>query len=75
MEGYQRSSSTYMRNDCEDEVRARIGNLILAKEVYNKLKTAYEGKTVTIIYALLHCRTNAYGDRKSTIEEHTIAYG
>jgi hypothetical protein len=31
-----------MRKNCEDEVRARIGNLTLAKVAYNKLKKAYE---------------------------------
>jgi hypothetical protein len=34
-----------IRKNCEDEVRARIGNLTLAKEAYNELKKAYEVKT------------------------------
>jgi hypothetical protein len=34
-----------MRKNCEDKVRACIGNLMLAKEAYNELKKAYEGKS------------------------------
>jgi hypothetical protein len=63
-----------MRKNCEDEARACIGNLTLAKEAYNELKKAYEGKTATEFYALLDSLTLVYDDRKSTIEKHITAY-
>jgi hypothetical protein len=74
MEGCQRSNSTYMKKNCEDKVRARIGNLTLAKEAYNELKKAYQGKPTTEFYVLLDSLTLVYDDRKSTIEEHITAY-
>jgi hypothetical protein len=36
-----------IRKNCEDEVRARIGNLTNAKEAYDELKRAYERITAT----------------------------
>jgi len=52
-------------------VRSRIGTFELAKEVFEELQRAYEGKTATEFYSLLDSITNIpYGNRKSTIEEH-----
>lgn len=42
-----------IRKNCEDDVKARIGNLTSAKDAYAELKKAYEGKTATELYALL----------------------
>jgi hypothetical protein len=67
-----------MRKNCEDEVRARIGNLTLAKEEYNELKKACEGKTATEFYALLDSLTLVYDDRKGlskNILQPTDGYG
>jgi len=62
---------TILKN-CEDNVRSRIGTFELAKEVFEELQKAYEGKTATEFYSLLDSITNIpYGNRKSTIEEHT----
>jgi hypothetical protein len=46
-----------MRKNCEDDVKARIGNLASAKDAYGELKKAYEGKTATEFYALLDSLT------------------
>ena len=63
-----------MRKSCEDEIRARIGNLTSANEAYAELRKAYEGKTATEFYALRDSLTLSYDDRKCTIEEHITAY-
>jgi len=47
----------------------------LAKDAYDELKKAYEGKTATEFYALLDSLTNiTFDDRKATIEEHITHY-
>jgi hypothetical protein len=64
-----------MRKNCEDDVKARIGNLTSAKDAYAELKKAYEGKTATEFYALLDSLTSiSFDDRKSSIEEHVTNY-
>jgi hypothetical protein len=63
-----------LRKNCEDDVRARIGNLTIAKDAYDELKKAYEGKSDTEFHTLLNSLTSiSYDDRKNSIEEH-IAY-
>jgi len=65
---------TILKN-CEDNVRSRIGTYELAKDAYDELKKAYEGKTATEFYALLDSLTNiAFDDRKATIEKHITHY-
>jgi len=65
---------TILKN-CEDNVRSRIGTFELAKEAYDELKKAYEGKTATEFYALLDSLTNIlFDDRKTTIDEHITHY-
>jgi transposase InsO family protein len=65
-----------IRKNCEDEVRARIGNLTNAKEAYEELKRAYEGRTTTEFYALLDSLTTSlvFDDRKTTVTEHITYY-
>ena len=61
---------TILKN-CEDNVRSRVGTCELAKEAFDELKKAYEGKTATEFYALLDSITNIpFNDRKTTTEEH-----
>jgi len=65
---------TILKN-CEDNVHSRIGTYELAKEAYDELRKAFEGKTVTEFYALLDSITNIpFDDRKTTIEEHITHY-
>jgi hypothetical protein len=56
-----------IRKNCEDEVRARIGNLTNTKEAYDELKRAYEGRTATEFCALLDSLTTSltFDDRKN----------
>lgn len=61
---------TILKN-CEDNVRSRIGTFELAKEAFEELKKAYEGKMATKFYSLLDSITNIpYDDWKNTIDEH-----
>ena len=47
----------------------------MAKEAFDELKKAYEGKTATEFYSLLDSITNIpYDDRKCSIEEHITHY-
>jgi len=65
---------TILKN-CEDNVRSRIGTCELAKDAYDELKKAYEGKTAMEFYALLDSLTNIpFDDRKNTIDEHITHY-
>ena len=65
---------TILKN-CEDNVRSRIGTYELAKDAFDELKKAYEGKTATEFDSLLDSITNIpYDDRKSSIDEHTTHY-
>ena len=64
-----------LRKNCEDNVRARIGNLSTAKEAFDELKRAFEGRTTTEFYALLDSITSIhFDDRKSSIEEHVVRF-
>jgi hypothetical protein len=65
-----------IRKNCEDEGRARIGNLTNAKEAYNQLKRAYEGGTATEFYALWDSLTTSltFDDRKIAVKEHVTSY-
>jgi hypothetical protein len=65
-----------IQKNCEDEVRARIGNLTNAKEAYDELKRAYEGRTATEFYALLDSPTTSltFDDRNIAFNEHVINY-
>jgi hypothetical protein len=56
----------------QDEARARIGNLTNAKEAYDELKRAYEGRTATEFYALLDSLTASltFYDRKIAVNGH-----
>jgi len=63
-------------NNCEPEVRARIGSFPKAKEAYDELKKAFEGKSVTKLGVLMKSVTQmSFDDRKSTIQEHIAEYG
>ena len=62
-------------NNCEPEVRARIRGLSTAKEAYEELKKAYEGKSVIELGALMKSVTRLnFDDRKTTIQEHITDY-
>jgi len=62
-------------NNCEPEVRARIGSFPKAKEAYEELKKAFEGKSVTELGALMKSITRmTFDNRKSTIQEHIAEY-
>ena len=64
-----------MRKNYDDYVQARIGSLTEAKEAYDELKTAFEGKTITEFYTLLSSILDIpYDDRKTTIDEHITKY-
>jgi hypothetical protein len=64
-----------MQKNWEDNIRVRIGNLTIAKDAYDELKKAYEGKYAIEFYALLNSLTSvSYDDRKSSIEEHLTNY-
>jgi hypothetical protein len=45
--------------NCEDEIRAQIGNLTNTKEAYDEFKRAYEGRTVIEFYTLLDSLTTS----------------
>jgi len=63
-------------NNCEPEVRARIESFPKAKGVYDELKKAFEGKSVTELGVLMKSVTRmSFDDRKSTIQEHIAEYG
>ena len=63
-------------NNCEPEVRAQIGSFPTAKEAYDELKKAYEGKSVTELGALMKSVTRMnFDDRKITIQEHIADFG
>ena len=63
-----------IRRNCEDDVRVRIGSLTNAKDAYNELKKAYEGKIATEFYILLDSLPTTYDDWKNIIEEHIASY-
>jgi len=61
--------------NCEANVRSRIGTHELAKNAYDELKKAYEGKMTAEFHALLDSITNiSFDDRKSTIADHIANY-
>lgn len=56
-------------------MRARIGSIGSAKEAYDELKRAYEGKTSTEFYSLLNSISKIqFDDRTQTIEEYIAAF-
>lgn len=60
-----------IRKNCENDVRARVGNISTAQAAYRELQKAYEGHTTTEFYALLDSiSTIHFDDRKTAIEEH-----
>lgn len=64
-----------MRKNCEDDVKARIGNLESAKEAYEELKKVYEGQTATEFYVLLDSLfISSFDDRKETVHDHVASY-
>jgi len=63
-------------NNCEMEVQARIGSFQHAKDAYDELKKAYEGKSVTELGALMKSVTRlAFDDRKLSIQDYITDYG
>jgi len=63
-------------NNCEPEVRARVGSFPKAKNAYDELKKAFEGKSVTELGALMKSVTRMnFDNRKMTIQEHIADYG
>ena len=65
-----------IKKNCDEEVRARIGGFREAKEAYEELKKAYEGKSVTELGALMKSVTRMhFDDRKTTIQDHIAEYG
>jgi len=65
-----------IKKNCDEEVRARIGSFREAKEAYDELKKAYEGKSVTELGALMKSVTRMhFDDRKTTIQDHIAEYG
>lgn len=64
-----------IRKNCEDDVQARIGSIGSAKEAYEELKKAYEGKTSTEFYSLLNSISKIqFDDQTQTIEEYIAAF-
>ena len=64
-----------IKKNCDEEVRARIGGFREAKEAYEELKKAYEGKSVTELGALMKSVTRMYfDDRKTSIQDHITEY-
>jgi hypothetical protein len=64
-----------MRKNCEEAVLSKFGMKRTAKEVWDTLKSLYEGKTVTDHGTLLGSITKLmYNDRESTIEDHINEY-
>jgi len=62
-----------IRKNREANARSRIGTHELAKNAYDELKKAYEGKTTAEFHALLDSLTNiSFDDRKSTIKTKTL---
>jgi len=62
-------------NNCEPEVRARVGSFPKAKDAYDELKKAFEGKSVTELGTLMKSATRlSFDDRKTTIQEHIADY-
>jgi len=65
-----------MKNNCELEVRARIGSFQKAKDAFEGLKKAYEGKSITELGALMKNVTRlSFDDRKTSIQDHIAEYG
>jgi len=63
-------------NNCEIEVQARIGSFQKAKDAYDELKKAYEGKSVTELGALMKSVTRlAFDDWKLSIQDYIADYG
>jgi hypothetical protein len=64
-----------MWKNCEEAALSKFGMKRTAKEVWDTLKSLYEGKTVTD-YGTLPCSISrlAYNDRESTIEAHITEY-
>jgi hypothetical protein len=64
-----------MRKNCEEAVLSKFGMKRTAKEVWDTLKSLYEGKTVTD-YGTLLCSISKLtnNDRESTIEDHISEY-
>jgi hypothetical protein len=64
-----------MQKNCKDDVRTRIGNMTIAKDAYDELQKAYQGKSAIEFYALLNSLTSiSFDDQKNSIEEHMTPY-
>ena len=63
-----------IQKNCEDDILAKIGNETSAKGAYDKLKKAYEGKTVPGLYTLLDSLLLKFDDENDTIEIHITKY-
>ena len=63
-----------IQKNCGDDILTKIGNETSAKGAYDKLKKAYEGKTVTEFYTLLDSLLLKYDDENDTIETHITKY-
>jgi hypothetical protein len=64
-----------MRKNCQEAALSKFGMKRTAKEVWDTLKSLYEGKTATD-YGTLLCSISKliYNDRESTIEDHISEY-
>jgi len=58
----------------EPQVRSWAGTIEKAKDAWNELKKAYQGRTATEFHALLDSLYVHYDDRKTTISDHIAAY-
>ena len=64
-----------IRENCEEDVRSRIGTFELAAEAYEELRKAFEGKTATQYFALLASINNyPFDDRSTSIEDHVTGF-
>lgn len=74
MDGNHYILLTILRNS-ELQVRSRIAKVEEAKDAWNTLKQAYEGRTATEFHSLLRSLVYLhYDDRIHTISEHITAY-
>jgi len=57
-------------------VRARIGSFQNTKEAFEELKTAYEGKPITELGALMKSVIRlSFDDRKTSTQDHIAEFG
>jgi len=60
--------------NCEAQVRSRIGTFEKAKDAWNELKKAYEGRTITKFHALLDSLYLYFDDRQTNIADYIATY-